>query len=277
MLMMISREASLAVGANFANPWPAVYDSSVGRRMEIQGPGLPPQIKTANKDAVSAFVTFFGFVGALFAVFVLFQARYLFGGNDVVLKTENLSYADYARRGFFELVAVTVMALPMLMFWQESLRNATTSDRKPVRFVVLAMSGLFGLMLVSAAYRMGLYISAYGLSTLRFYVAMSIGFLFVLIGGYAFLGSKWRLSAVPHVAFVALMAMTLVINMIRPDRLIASVNLTRKEPDVATVLELGFDANSAVQTLGSKELVSKWNDAHKSKSKNWRGLSVSEL
>ncbi len=250
---------------------------SVGKRMEIQGPPSPSGLKSATKDSVSAFVAFFGCIGALFAVFILFQARYLFGGNDVVLKTENLSYADYARRGFFELVTVTVMALPMLMFWQESLRTASVADRKPVRWVVLAMSGLLGLMLVSAAYRMSLYVSAYGLSTLRFYVSMSIGFLLVVIGGYALLGSKWKLSAVPHVAYVSLMGMVLLTNVIRPDRLIASVNLTRKEPDVATVLGLDFDADSEVRRLGSKSVVDQWVDGRSKVSKNWRGLSVGEL
>lgn len=277
MLMMVSRELSLAVGQAFASPWPAVYDLTAGKRMEIQGPPAPVGTKEATKDSVSAFVAFFGCVGALFALFVLFQARYLFGGNDVVLKTENLSYADYARRGFFELVAVAVMTLPMLMFWQESLRNASATDRKPVRWVVLAMSGLLGLMLVSAAYRMGLYVSAYGLSTLRFFVSASMGLLMVVIGGYAWLGSKWKLSAVPHVAYVSLMAMTLIVNLIRPDSLIASVNLTRKEPDVETVLNLGFDADSAVRRLGSGELVSQWESRQARISKNWRGLSVSEL
>ena len=40
----------------------------------------------------------------LFLVFVLVQFRYLFGGDAVVQVTAGLSYADYARRGFFELV-----------------------------------------------------------------------------------------------------------------------------------------------------------------------------
>ena len=277
MLMMVSRELSLAVGTSFSSPWPAIYDVQTARRIEIQGPPAPGGLKVANKDAVSAFVAFFGCVGALFALFVLFQARYLFGGNDVVLRTENLSYADYARRGFFELVTVAVMTLPMLMFWQESLRTASAADRKPVRWVVLAMSGLLGLMLASAAYRMGLYVSAYGLSTLRFYVSASMGLLMVIIAGYAWLGSKWKLSSVPHVAYVSLMGMVLVTNMIRPDSLIASVNLTRAQPDVDTVMNLGFDADASVRRLGSSELVAKWETRQANGSKNWRGLSVSEL
>lgn len=277
ILMMISRDLSLAVGNSFSSPWPAVYDVQTSKRLEIQGPPAPSGLKVANRDSVSAFVVFFGCIGALFALFVLFQARYLFGGNDVVLKTENLSYADYARRGFFELVTVAVMTLPMLMFWQESLRTASPTDRKPVRWVVLAMSGLLGLMLVSAAYRMSLYVSAYGLSTLRFYVSASMGLLMAILGGYAWLGSKWKLSTVPHVTYVSLMGMVLITNLVRPDSVIASVNLTRRQPDTETVLRLGYDADSAVRQLGSKELVEQWASRQSKASKNWRGLSVQEL
>ncbi|MEI7576746.1 MAG: DUF4173 domain-containing protein [Armatimonadota bacterium] len=277
MLMMISRDLALAVGNSFSSPWPSVYDIQSSKRMEIQGPPAPTGLKVANRDSVSAFVVFFGCIGSLFTLFVLFQARYLFGGNDVVLKTENLSYADYARRGFFELVTVAVMTLPMLMFWQDSLHTASTTERRPVRWVVLAMSGLLGLMLVSAAYRMSLYVSAYGLTTLRFYVSAAMGLLMAVIGGYAWLGSKWKLSAVPHVTYISLMGMVLVTNLVRPDSLIAVVNLTRQQPDTATVLNLGFDADSDVRRLASKELVEQWAARQSKESKNWRGLSVQEL
>jgi hypothetical protein len=104
-----------------------------------------------------------------------------------------------------------------------------------------------------------------------------MGLLMAIIAGYAWLGSKWKLSAVPHVAYVSLMGMVLVTNMIRPDSLIASVNLTRAQPDVDTVMNLGFDADSAVRRLGSSELLAKWETRQANGSKNWRGLSVSEL
>ena len=48
-------------------------------------------------------------VVALFAAFVVLQLAYLFGGRDT-LSVAGLTYSDYARRGFFELVAVAVLA-----------------------------------------------------------------------------------------------------------------------------------------------------------------------
>ena len=45
-----------------------------------------------------------GLLNALFLAFVLVQARYFFGGTSRVLGPNGLTYAEYARRGFFELV-----------------------------------------------------------------------------------------------------------------------------------------------------------------------------
>ena len=42
----------------------------------------------------------------LFLTFVLVQARYLFGGSALVEAHAHLTYAQYARHGFFELVVV---------------------------------------------------------------------------------------------------------------------------------------------------------------------------
>ena len=47
-------------------------------------------------------------VDLLFLAFVVVQFRYLFGGQDLVRETAHLTYAQYARHGFFELVAVAL-------------------------------------------------------------------------------------------------------------------------------------------------------------------------
>ena len=49
-------------------------------------------------------------VNAVFTGFVALQAAYLFGGLDT-MQAIGLSYAEYARRGFFELVAVAALAV----------------------------------------------------------------------------------------------------------------------------------------------------------------------
>ena len=59
--------------------------------------------------------TSLGAVIALFAIFVGLQLRWLFGGAEIVLATTGLTVAEYARRGFFELVAVAALVLPLIL------------------------------------------------------------------------------------------------------------------------------------------------------------------
>jgi hypothetical protein len=56
-----------------------------------------------------------GALNVLFAAFVIVQIGWLFGGEALVLRTTGLSYADYARRGFFELTCVASLLLPVLL------------------------------------------------------------------------------------------------------------------------------------------------------------------
>jgi hypothetical protein len=51
----------------------------------------------------------------LFLGFMAVQLRYLFGGADLVEVTAGLGYAEYARRGFFELVATAALVVPILL------------------------------------------------------------------------------------------------------------------------------------------------------------------
>ena len=60
-------------------------------------------------------------VDLLFLAFVAVQFRYLFGGTELVREVTGLSYAEYARRGFFELVAVAALSLPLLLLADWSL------------------------------------------------------------------------------------------------------------------------------------------------------------
>lgn len=61
-----------------------------------------------------------------FAAFVAVQFRYLFGGRELVEAHAHLTYAAYARHGFFELVAASGLALPVLLLAEWALRRTST-------------------------------------------------------------------------------------------------------------------------------------------------------
>jgi len=56
-----------------------------------------------------------GALNLLFLAFVLVQLRYLFGGRELVESRAHLTYAQYARHGFFELLAVSILVLAVLL------------------------------------------------------------------------------------------------------------------------------------------------------------------
>ena len=56
-----------------------------------------------------------GVLDLLFLTFVAVQFRHLFGDTD-------LSHAEYAREGFFQLVAVASLSLPILLFADHAAR-----------------------------------------------------------------------------------------------------------------------------------------------------------
>src|SRR6266498_689039 len=56
-----------------------------------------------------------GLLDVLFLKFVVVQFQYFFGGAARIQAVAGLTYAEYARRGFFELVGVAALVLPLLL------------------------------------------------------------------------------------------------------------------------------------------------------------------
>ncbi|HUF49364.1 MAG TPA: DUF4173 domain-containing protein, partial [Longimicrobiales bacterium] len=106
----------------------------------------------------------------LFLVFVIVQFRYLFGGSSLVDVTPGLTYAEYARRGFFELVTVTALVLPLLLLADWLLRRERPRDEQIFRILTGLQIVLILVITVSALQRMRLYQQTYGLTELRLYV-----------------------------------------------------------------------------------------------------------
>lgn len=109
-----------------------------------------------------------GSVVALFAAFVVVQFQYFFGGNTNI-NIEGYTYAEYARKGFGELVTVAFFALMMLLTLSGVTKRETETQRKIYSSLGIALVALLLVMLVSAYQRLNLYEAAYGFSRLRTY------------------------------------------------------------------------------------------------------------
>ncbi|MEZ0073834.1 DUF4153 domain-containing protein [Planotetraspora sp. GP83] len=120
----------------------------------------------------------------LFASFVAVQITVLFGGSRRVLSTAGLTYAEYARSGFFELVTVSVFVLGIVAAAAILLRLNGRRDRWLLAVLLGLLCGFTLVILASALHRLGLYTDAYGLSRLRASVGATIWWLaavFVLV------------------------------------------------------------------------------------------------
>jgi hypothetical protein len=158
----------------------------------------------------------------LFVGFVALQAAYLFGGRDT-LEASGITYAEYARRGFFELLAVAFLVAGLVLALEGLVRTRT-------RVYVLAAIGLVLLTIVvlaSAFLRLRLYQDAYGWTELRFYVLAAIAWL--AIGAVIAVvtlernQTRWLIHGMLLVSF----AFGLGFNLIGPVRFIAEQNIER--------------------------------------------------
>jgi len=103
---------------------PGVSEGGDGRPSGIEFlAGLrPPRVGTAEATVVVGLVT------ALFTLFMVSQFRYMFGGAAAIEAISGLTLAEYARRGFFELVLVAGLTLLLLLGWRPRPQAAVTKD-----------------------------------------------------------------------------------------------------------------------------------------------------
>jgi hypothetical protein len=161
-------------------------------------------------------------VDALFVWFVAVQGAYLFGGLDT-LGAIGMTYSEYARRGFFELVAVAILAGGLIVAAERLVRRRG----RGLVGAAIGLAVLTGVVLVSAGLRLRLYQEAYGWTELRLYVIATIVLLgFVLVALVVALVAD-RVRWIGHAAIVAALAVGLGLNVVGPVRFITEQNVAR--------------------------------------------------
>ncbi|GIF46892.1 hypothetical protein Afe04nite_14310 [Asanoa ferruginea] len=163
----------------------------------------------------------------LFAAFVAVQGTVLFGGTRHVLDPGGPTFANYARGGFWQLLAVTGLTLVVVAIGGRWAPRANRADRVAIRVLLGALALLTLVVVASATYRMNVYEQAYGFTRLRVFVtAVELGlgavFVAVLVAGVKLRGG-WLPRGVLAIATVALLGLA----VLNPDRFIADRNVDR--------------------------------------------------
>lgn len=106
-------------------------------------------------------VTVLAVLDVLYAFFLAVQCAALFGGADYLAQV-GISYASYARSGFFQLVAVAAVNLGLAWLACLALCKGEGRGLRMVQVLGTLLVAASGVMLVSALWRMNLYVGAYG-------------------------------------------------------------------------------------------------------------------
>lgn len=199
-------------------------------------------------DWISLLVT----VDVLFALFVAVQLFTFFGGRRHVLTEAGLSFAEYARSGFWQmLVAATLTGAVIAGAW---IGGRPSAGRRRVWFVVLStlLVALAMVVLASAFHRLVLYETAFGYTWPRLipHVAILLTGALLTCGVIAIVSGRtaWLSSAALGLGFVALIGL----NLLDPEAFIADRNIARVERghglDTSELASLSADAVAPIVT-----------------------------
>jgi hypothetical protein len=173
-------------------------------------------------------VIILGLVDLLFAGFVAAQLPYLFGGMELVQNTPDFKLAEYARRGFGELVFVSALVLPMLLLSHWLIRRDGSRAEGVFRLLAGIQIGLLFVIMASAVQRLLLYTGefGYGLTVDRFYPMVLMIWLAIVFGWFA--ATVLVRNARSRFAWGALWAAVVVLgatNLLNPHAFIARTNI----------------------------------------------------
>lgn len=183
-----------------------------------------------------------------YVLYIAVQFHYFtaaFGGT----LPEEYSYSAYARQGFFELCAIAVINLCVIVFMNLFLKrkeDGTASVAMKVYCTLLA--GFTILLIVSALSKMVLYIKEMGMTPLRIYTSwfmLVLVMLFVLVMVVQF--TKLRFCKAAFVGFTVLFAVLCFSNV---DGMIANYNV--KAYQTGKLESVDFDV---LRNLGDAALV----------------------
>jgi len=171
--------------------------------------------------------TALGLVDLLFLLFVVIQLRYLFGGAELIAAATGLTYAEYARRGFFELVTASGLVLPVLAGADWLVRSESREHQRTFRQLAIVLLLLLAVVMASALVRMRLYVGAYGLSEIRVYSTAFMVYLACVFTWFAWTTLRGQRRRFAFGALIQGFAVLGGLHLVNPDALIVRTNLAR--------------------------------------------------
>ncbi|HEY8815383.1 MAG TPA: DUF4173 domain-containing protein [Candidatus Dormibacteraeota bacterium] len=205
-------------------------------------------------------------LNSIFAAFAIAQAIAASGTGADTLRSAGITYADYARSGFFQLLWVAGIALVVLVLFSRVTGFAHRAAR--ITFLALAEGAiaLTLLIVLVASERLTLYEDAYGFTMLRLYSHVFAGLIavvFLLLAAdlAGFLPRRrWFVGA----SAICGLALLVGLNVANPEAIVVGLNIDRANQthtiDAQYFAELSSDATSALLTARSNLDPALWPD-----------------
>ena len=184
----------------------------------------------------------------VYLVFCYIQISVLF------MKTGNLQnfdYANYARQGFFQLMAVSIINLMIILI--TSKKNETNKKMSYTKIMNLLLAVFTLIILFSSFYRMYLYEQEYGYTFLRLMVYFALITEAVLIIPTVIYILDFNIN-LTKTYFVIIIIMYIVVNYINIDNIIAKRNIDRYFEDNSETYELDMNYLQTLSIDATKQI-----------------------
>lgn len=217
-------------------------------------------------------------INMVFLSYIVVQFSYLFGDDSIITTSgSDWVYSSYAKRGFYELLTVAILVVPMNLILDWLQRENSEKQRRFVRYGILVLSIFVGIISFSALHRMFLYINAYGLTEQRFYSVAIMLIIILFLGTVVCFLIRQRRHLISKVVIYQFLFITALLIAINPDGVIARTNLSYLKDNIGHDLyylkSLSCDADSTFDKYYEIEGFQYY--GCKKNKDDWRGWNLS--
>lgn len=194
-------------------------------------------------------VTFLGMIALVYLVYMFSQTAYFFSAFSGILPTGyEFTFAQYARRGFFETEAIAFINLLLMggILWK-SVRRENDELNPILKGIMTFISAFTILFIITALSKMVMYISEYGLTVLRLFTSVFMIATAAVIVAFIIRVFNPELDTMKY-AFVISLSLFTILCICGIDRTVASYNVNAylngklKTVDVDTIYHLSDSA-----------------------------------
>lgn len=205
-------------------------------------------------------ITFAAIIAVVYVMYSVIQILFLFLKLDGGLP-EGMTYSQYAHQGFWQLLAVSIINFTAVLICMQVFLAT-----KGLKSLLCVISLCTCVMILSAGYRMVLYVREYNLTFLRVLVLWFLGVLMLIFFGviYSIFRQEFRLfryiTLVVSVCYIAF-------SLIHTDRVIAEYNIANTEKMNENDLNylmygLSKDAAPALAKIDVAHIENQWMDPY---------------